>query len=242
MPIEPAMKLKSCTPTTAGLPSTVPTPTWNASLCGVAARACLRRSVYFFESRNLSGSSRTSGSGNSSKPSSSSWASRASAPMRPWCSHFGHTERLASNSREKIISWQRGHLTHRFSGVSRLLPNGSALRTRVSQLIAQSLEWSQCSHWPWTWPNGTEPAVASRTSCYRLGKTAARRTAQSAQKRAPRRSSRLPRRRVNRTGQRFGEGFEVLRSRLAMLTDQLDQRRADHHAVGDARDRGRLLG
>ena len=47
---------------------------------------------------------------------------------------------------------------------------------------------------------------------------------------------------MDRIGKHSGESFEVLRSRLAMLSDQLDQRRADRDPVGDAGDRRGLLG
>ena len=83
--------IRLATPTTARRPSIVPNAAVKASSCGLAARACLSRSVYFFESRNLSGSSCTSASGSSSKPSSSSCMIRVSAPIRPWYSQRGQT-------------------------------------------------------------------------------------------------------------------------------------------------------
>ena len=53
------------------------------ALCGDLARACFSRSAYFFESRNLSGSSATLGVASRSKPSSRICASRVSASIRP---------------------------------------------------------------------------------------------------------------------------------------------------------------
>ena len=56
--------------------------------------------------------------------------------LRPTVSGARRFERFASYSRVNSISWHRGHLVHRLSGVSRLAPKlGSALRTRESQLM-----------------------------------------------------------------------------------------------------------
>ncbi len=120
MPIEPAMKPKSCTATTTGVRSTSPSATSIASASPEACRAARRRSGYFFWSRKRSGSSMGLGTAISAKvPPSKSAVSRSRGAMCMWWPQLVQTCRFSASSRWNSIVPHSSHLDHRFSGTSR---------------------------------------------------------------------------------------------------------------------------
>ena len=120
MPMEPAMKPKSCAAATMGVRPISPSATSIASFSPVAFWAALRRSGYFFWSRKCSGSGVGWGTSTSMKmPWSNSAVKRSRGENAMWWSQLVQTFRFSASSRWNSIVPHSGHLVQRFSGTSR---------------------------------------------------------------------------------------------------------------------------
>src|SRR3569623_3502757 len=138
--IEPPMKLNSNAHATSDTPLPWPFITITASRSPVLFCACVRRSRYFLQSRNLRTSCGSTSLPISSRGSRSRKVSRRRrAPMRMWWLHLGHTSRLRSNSERYSTAVQLAHLVHKPSGIDFLgLPSVRIFEGRSfsNQLIA----------------------------------------------------------------------------------------------------------
>src|SRR5690625_444278 len=99
------------------MPLRLPLMAMSASVSPVSLVAALRRSLYFFRSRKFRRSIGSTSVASSCRPSGSRKISRRRrAPMRRWCSHFGHTSRLRSSSGRYSGELHLGHFFHKPSG------------------------------------------------------------------------------------------------------------------------------
>src|SRR5579884_226311 len=216
-PIEPPMKANSNAQATSGRPLSCPCMATSASFSPVSRCAAARRSLYFFESRNLSASTGSSSANSSSLVSgSNSAASRRRAPIGRWKPHFGHTSRLRSSSGRYSTAPQPSHFSHRPSGTRPLATLPSVrMREDISFCNQLMASMSPCSSGPSAagGPGGSDGGglrgMRGRRGIERL----------------PDRRQELPRR------------LARLRRR-ARGGETLDQRAADHHRVGERGDGG----
>ncbi len=136
-PIDPPMNSNTKKPSSTGIASIRAEPERRESAPPAVLRAALRRSLYFFESRKLSGSTLSIDPSASTKlPGSTTSSIRRADDSGKWCSHCGQTLSFFSRSAVSRAARQSGHLVKTPTGTLRFSSERSSSR---SSLLYQAI-------------------------------------------------------------------------------------------------------